>query len=248
MQGGTMTWQVRETAGTGTGEERQDFRERSERYCATRVLIVDDHRTLAELLSLSLQQEPDLDLVGCGTTAAEGLRLIDLHQPDVVLMDFSLPDQDGLCATRQILTSYPGIRVVMLTASTDPMLVVRAAAAGVCAFLPKSGGLAEILAALRTARPETMTVSPHLLAGLSPGARPQPDQQVVPPLTPREYAVLELLGHGYDSRRTARQLGITLNTCRGYVKSLLLKLGCHSQLEAVAKAHRLGLIGVAHRD
>jgi DNA-binding NarL/FixJ family response regulator len=211
----------------------------------TSVLIVDDHRTLADLLSLSLQQEPDLDLVGYGATAAEGLRLTGRHRPDVVVMDFSLPDQDGICATLEILAAYPQTRVVMLTASTDPMLVVRAAAAGVCAFLPKSGGLAEILTALRTPGSETMMVSPHLLTALDPG-RQDPGRQVVPQLTPREHAVLELLGHGYDSRRAARQLGITVNTCRGYVKSLLLKLGCHSQLEAVAEAHRLGLIGTGH--
>ena len=245
MQGGTVTVGAREhieiTGDRGQGAHTADSFTRND---VIRVLMVDDHRTLAELLALSLRPEPDLELVGCATTAAEARRLVGLHRPDAVLMDFSLPDQDGISTSREILAAYPKTRVVMLTAANDPQLVARAAAVGVCAFLPKSGGLAEILTALRTAGPGTMMVSPEVIVGLVPGAR-KSDEQVVPRLTPREYAVLEMLGRGYDSRHISRLLGITLNTCRGYVKSVLLKLGCHSQLEAVAKAHRLGLIGEA---
>lgn len=215
---------------------------------AVRVVIVDDHRTLAELLAVSLRHEPGLELVGHAPTVAEGLRLVRDEDPDVVLMDFSLPDGDGIAATREVRAARPETRVVMLTAATDPQLVARAATAGVCAFLPKTGGLDEILTALRTARSGSMVVAPELIAGLLPSTRRDPDAQIVPRLTPREQAVLELLGHGYDARRAARHLGITLNTCRGYVKSLLLKLGCHSQLEAVATAHRMGLITAVRAD
>jgi DNA-binding NarL/FixJ family response regulator len=212
-----------------------------------RVLLVDDHRTLAELLAVSLRYEPDLELVGHAETTAEGLRLADELRPDVVLMDYSLPDGDGVSTTRELLAANPCVRVVMLTAAKEPQLVARAATAGVCAFLTKTGGLDEILSALRTARPGAMVLAPELVANLLPATR-SADEQIVPRLTPREQAVLELLGRGYDARRAARQLGISLNTCRGYVKTLLHKLGCHSQLEAVAAAHRLGLIGAVRAE
>jgi DNA-binding NarL/FixJ family response regulator len=210
-----------------------------------RVLIVDDHTMLAELLSTSLQFEQDLELVGHATTAAEGLSLVGLRRPDVILMDLSLPDQDGIATSRKILSTYPEIRIIMLTASTDPQAVSSAAAAGICAFLPKSGGVSDILLALRTARQGSMMLSTQIIAGMSSGAT-QSEGQVVPRLTPREQEVLELLGRGMDTRRVARQLGITPNTCRGYIKSLLLKLGAHSQLEAVARAHELRLIDSPH--
>ena len=213
-----------------------------------RVVMVDDHRTLAELLAVSLRHEPDLQLVGHAVTIAEGVELVRREEPDVVLMDYSLPDGDGIAATQEVRSACPDTRVVLLTAATDPHLVARAATAGACAFLAKTGGLEEILAALRTARDGSMVVAPELIAGLLPATRRDPDEQIVPRLTPREQAVLELLGRGYDARRVSRQLGITLNTCRGYVKSLLLKLGCHSQLEAVATAHRMGLIRAVRAD
>jgi DNA-binding NarL/FixJ family response regulator len=206
-----------------------------------RVLIIDDHTMLAELLSTSLQFEPDLDLVGHAATAAEGLTLVGMRRPDVVLMDLGLPDQDGIVTTRKILAAYPEIRVVMLTGSADPKAVSSAAAAGVCAFLPKNGGVRDILLALRTARQGSMMVAPQVIAGMSTDEALQ-EAPALPRLTPREQEVLEALGRGLDTRRMARHLGITPNTCRGYIKSLLLKLGCHSQLEAVARAHELRLI------
>ena len=134
----------------------------------------------------------------------------------------------------------------MLTATHDGSLISRAAAAGVCGFVAKTGAFGEVLSAIRTARSGSMVIDPTVLARLVPSQRKtaeeESDRMVAPLLTPREQEVLGLLGAGMDARAIARTLSISLHTCRGYVKSVLAKLDCHSQLEAVVAAGRLGLL------
>lgn len=212
----------------------------------TKVVIVDDHQTLVDLLRLALSAESDIDVVGTAGTAAEGLRLVDATKPDLVLMDFGLPDSDGVTTAAEVLVRQPATRVVMLTATHDGSLISRAAAAGVCGFVAKTGAFGEVLSAIRTARSGSMVIDPTVLARLVPSPRREAEEEqertVAPLLTPREQEVLGLLGAGMDARAIARTLSISLHTCRGYVKSVLAKLDCHSQLEAVVAAGRLGLL------
>jgi DNA-binding NarL/FixJ family response regulator len=210
-----------------------------------RVVVIDDHTTLAELLAMALGEQDDVECVGHAATAEAGLELVASTRPDVVLMDFGLPDMDGVRATARLLADNPDTRVVMLTAATDPHLIAQAAAAGASAFVPKSGGLAEVLTAIRNARSGNMVVDASLLGAILDAPRGGPRTAAgAPQLTPREREVLQLLGLGLDVRRAAKKLGISMHTCRGHVKSLLAKFGCHSQLEAVVAATRLGLIDV----
>ena len=116
------------------------------------VLVVDDHDTFAELLVGALDREVDLVCVGHATTGGEGVAMVDRLGPDVVLMDIQLPDMDGFAATEQILAADGTVRVVMLTAHASAHLVARAARAGACAFLHKTGHLSDVLTTVRTAR------------------------------------------------------------------------------------------------
>jgi DNA-binding NarL/FixJ family response regulator len=205
-----------------------------------RLLVVDDHRTIADLLAVALQHETDIEFVGHAGTARQGIELAAALQPDVVLMDFVLPDIDGLQATAEIVAEHPRTRVILLTASSEPRLIAQAAAVGACAFVPKSAGLEVLLDAVRGARQGAMVVDPGLLGALADLAegtvrRAGESSQASVSLTGRER---EVLGVGGVSRR----LGISQHTCRGYVKSVLSKLGCHSQLQAVVVATRLGLL------
>jgi DNA-binding NarL/FixJ family response regulator len=210
-----------------------------------RVIIVDDHTTLAQLLEAALRDQPDIECVGYATSGEAGLALADEMSPDVVVMDHGLPGMDGVEATARLRISHPQTRVIMLTAAANPHLVARAAAAGICAFVPKNGGLDELLTAIRGARQGAMVVSTSVLAGLASGTSARDSTTPPPVLTPRERDVLELLALGLDASRVARRLGISLHTCRSYLKSLMAKLDSHSQLEAVVTATRLGLLGIA---
>lgn len=209
----------------------------------TTVLVIDDHLTFAELLTAALDREPDLVSVGHATTASEGVALSHQLQPDLVVMDVKLPDGDGFSATSAILQSHPQARVIVLTAHATAEVLERAAKAGACGFLPKDGSLASMLQTLRHARQGSLVVDPALMASLTSHRRQlEAEHRHVPALTPREQVVLELMGEGKDVRTMAKELNLSPLTCRGYVKTLLSKLGAHSQLEAVAIASRLRLI------
>jgi DNA-binding NarL/FixJ family response regulator len=206
-----------------------------------KVVIVDDHKTFAELFARALEQEPGVTCVGTATTAEEAHVMVRVLDPDVVVMDVQLGSADGIELTRELVEATPELRVVVLTAHAGGDLMHRAAAAGACSLLPKDGSLDEVLGTLRTARTGGFTVHPRLLKVLM-------EQREVPrcdstQLTDREAEVLRALGAGHSVRQIARLLTISEHTARGHVKRVLTKLDAHTQLEAVATAHRRGLLG-----
>jgi DNA-binding NarL/FixJ family response regulator len=207
---------------------------------ALRVLIVDDHQTFAELLSYALSTEPDLQCIGTAGSGAEGVAMAQDLQPDILVMDIEMPRQDGLTAARRIREVSPHTIIAVVTAHRDPDWVVRATQAGASAFIPKNGSLAEMLDVLRRARQGGMLVAPSAFAvGTAASAS---SSRAAPALTQRERDVLACLGRGMAPKAISRVLGISINTCRGYVKSLLSKLEVNSQLEAVVKAQELGML------
>lgn len=216
----------------------------------TTVMVVDDHRTFTDLMLLALHDVDDLQCVGAAHDRASALELAAMTSPDVVLMDVELGDEDGLEVAEQLVAARPGLRVVVLTAhAQDVSIVRRAAGSGACALLPKDGSLPELLHHLRTARPGGMVVQRDMLqAMVAPGRPPTTPtrhgstKSPFTALTARENHVLALLARGYDVRRIAGELQISVHTCRGYVKSVLAKLGAHSQLEAVVIANTHGLV------
>ena len=209
-----------------------------------RVLVVDDHRTFAELLTQAIDREPDLVSVGHATTGAGGVSMFALLRPDVVLMDLQLPDIDGFVATAQIVAMSPGVRVIMLSAHATATVVDKAVTSGACGFLPKDGHFADMLTTIRTARPGALAVDPALVTRLidKPAAAPP---TLARPLSQRELSVLIHMADGRDVTSIAQEMSISSHTCRGHVKSVLSKLGAHSQLEAVIIAVRIGLIQIS---
>lgn len=208
----------------------------------TRVMVVDDHVTFAELLANALDREPDLKSVGHATTAAAGVELFRTLRPELVLMDLELPDATGLEATRRIMAIDPLARVVILTAHARPDFAGDALLAGACGFLSKDGTLADMLEAIRTAAPGRLAVDPDLMIHLIAEATAPPPATVR--LSERQLDVLTLLAQGEDVRHIAKQLNISSSTCRSYVQTILTKLKAHSQLEAVIIAAQLGLVTI----
>ena len=206
-----------------------------------RVLVVDDHQTFAELLSRALDAESDLECVGHAQDSSEALAAVARLHPDVVLMDVHLPDRDGIRTTAELVRRHPDLKILILTAHASLADIERAATSGACGFLAKDGSLADVLHGLRTARRGSLILPDGLLSRLSAvGERHTTMRQWH--LTPRELEVLRLLGLGRDPRSIAKELGVSLHTCRGYVKAVLAKLGVHSQLEAVVLGTRTGLL------
>ncbi|WP_245887677.1 response regulator [Geodermatophilus tzadiensis] len=208
------------------------------------VLVVDDHRTFAELLAGALEASGMVSL-GIASSAAQAVAMARDLQPDVVVMDIEMPHQDGLAATRRVREVAPGAVVAVVTAHRDPDWVVRAAQAGASAFVPKDGSLAEMIDVLSRVQPGQMLVAPSTFAGGAPRVPSSAADR--PQLTRREQEVLDCLGRGMPVKGIARVLGISVETCRGYVKALHAKLGVRSQLEAVVRAQELGMLGPGGR-
>jgi DNA-binding NarL/FixJ family response regulator len=214
----------------------------------TRVLIVDDHLAFSGAIEIAINAQADMISVGDAASVAAALETVRRRTPDVVLMDVHLPDGDGIAATKEIVELGLGTRVLILTAHTDVEVMARAASAGACGFLPKESSVGAVLRAIRAAGEGQMVVDGSTLAAIlgrlhKPAAAASDPLPSAPALTPREHHVLDLMGEGLDPHAIAGELGISLNTCRGYQKSILAKLGAHSQLEAVVVASRRGLIG-----
>jgi DNA-binding NarL/FixJ family response regulator len=205
-----------------------------------RVLCVEDQRTLADALRLAVTAEPDLHCIGTARTVDEALSLMADDPPDVVLMDVLLPGGcDGIEGTRRVKAARPSATVLILTAVPSLDLVARAAAAGADGFLVKDAPLDAVLDQVRSAPTNEMRLDVTTVLAMTP--RNQGAQPAVR-LTPRETEVLGFLLEGVTVQAMAPRLGISVNTCREYVRSLLAKLGAHSQLEAVAAARRAGVI------
>lgn len=210
-----------------------------------RVLVVDDHRTFADLLSGALNAS-GMDCVGTANSAAQGVTMAGALTPDIVVMDIQMPREDGLSATRRIHEVSPNSVLAVVTAHRDPDRVVRAAQAGASAFIPEDGSLAEMLDVPGRFRAGQMLVAPSTFTGgrTDPASATVP-RETAPDLTRREQHVRDWLGRGMQVKAIARVLGITQETCRCYVKWLHVTLGARSQLEAVVKAQHLGLLGLA---
>lgn len=208
-----------------------------------RVLVVDDHRTFAELLAVAIGGEDDLECVGTAADADEAVRKVMDLEPDVVVVDIEMPRQNGLAVTRRIRELRENTIVIVVTAHQDPAWIVRATQAGATGFVPKNGSLTELLDAVRHARLGGVVVAPSALGGATAAAGPvESGSSDSVHLTTREHDVLACLAKGMAPKSIARVLGISVHTCRGYVKSVLNKLEASSQLEAVVTAQRLGLV------
>jgi DNA-binding NarL/FixJ family response regulator len=207
-----------------------------------RVLVVDDQRVVGEALALAMAVESDLECVGVVTGVEDALALVVEAQPDVVLMDLTMPGVNGIEGTRRVKQARPATAVLVLTGNATPDSLASAAEAGAAGFLQKDASYADILAAVRAPATGQMLVDPSTLSALRRRNAPSTGDDTPSTQTPRDPAPLELMGEGHDPRAIAERLHVSIHTTRGYVKSILSKLGVHSQLEAVVFAAKSGLL------
>jgi hypothetical protein len=209
-----------------------------------RVLVVDDHRTIAELLGAMIRSQPDLDCVANLYSADEAETYVNSADvpPDVAIVDVDMPGRDGLALASTLSESHPQMRVIIMTSHATPEIFARATAAGAAAFIPKESALDDILDAVRFSRRGSMWAPTELLRTLGQTQSAATSGVSDSGLTKRELEVLTLLSEGFSVQQISRRLGLSVHTTRGYVKTLLVKLEAHSQLEAVLVAARRGLI------
>jgi DNA-binding NarL/FixJ family response regulator len=211
---------------------------------AIRLVIVDDHRVFAQGLQAMFSAEPDFEPVIAISDPQCALAVVRAQHADVVLMDIQLGCVSGIDLTAQLGALPAPPCVVVLTGYADLANAIAAVQAGAVGFVPKHAAAEHVVAAVRTAVAGGSWMPAALLSKAIAGAQhgqPAPVHQLIGQLTAREREVLALMVSGLDRQGISARLSQSPNTVRTHIRNVMVKLGCHSALEAVAIALRAGL-------
>ncbi len=210
-----------------------------------RLMLADDHRMLREGLSRSMT-EHGFDVVGEARDGVEAVNMAYSLNPDVILMDVTMPEMDGVEACRQVRAAVPGTRIVMLTMHADQEVLANAIRAGACGYLVKDCSTEEIASAVRMAANGDTALSPQLAASMLDEVRkldmaPSREERVV---TKREEEVLQLIADGCSTSEVADQMYISQKTVKNHLASIYQKLDARDRTQAVLQAVRMGIVSL----
>jgi len=200
-----------------------------------RIMMVDDHPLFRVGVAAVLATHSDMELVVECQDAEDAIRQFRKFQPDVTLMDLQLPGRSGLDAIRAIRGEYPSARIIVLTTFQGDVQATRALRAGAAGYLLKSTLRKDLLAAIRHVFKGHRYV-PMEVASVVADCAADND------LTMRELQVLSQLAGGYGNKRIATNMGVSLETVKSHIKSILAKIEAKDRTEAVAIAMRRGYI------
>jgi two-component system response regulator DegU len=212
-----------------------------------RLMLADDHRMLREGLRRSMVDQ-GFDVVGEAGNGDEAVRMADQLRPDVILMDVTMPEMDGVEATRQVRASLPNTRVVMLTMHADQEVLAAAIRAGASGYLVKDCSTTEIASAVRMAVSGETALSPQLAASMlhevrrldADSSMGSADEERV--ITRREEEVLQLIADGCSTPEVAERLYISQKTVKNHLASIYQKLDARDRTQAVLQAVRMGIV------
>lgn len=209
-----------------------------------KVLIADDHTIVRSGVRLLLDAEPDIEVVGEALDGVEAVELVELRQPDVVLMDITMPGMDGMEATRHIKAEWPEINVLVLTMHRRDEYFFEMLKAGASGYVLKGAETNELIHAVRTVSRGEVFLYPTMtrklvqdyLERVTGGSEPNDV------LTSREQQILSLLAEGYSNKEIAERLVISPSTVYTHRSSLMEKLDLTSRHELIKYARRHGLL------
>ena len=200
-----------------------------------RVILADDHPVVRDGLAAIVNQQPDMEVVAEAGDGEEAIALYGRHRPDVMVLDLRMPRLDGVAVVQRVLEAHPKACLLIMTTYDGDEDIFRSLSQGAKGYLLKDAPRQEILSAVRAVaagRPYTS----------SSVAAKAVRRMAKPSLTQRELSVLELVAQGRSNKDIARRLEITEGTAKTHVKAILAKLDAMSRTEAVAVAHKRGLI------
>jgi DNA-binding NarL/FixJ family response regulator len=209
-----------------------------------RLMLADDHRMLREGLRRSMTEQ-GFDVVGEAQDGEEAVQLAHELEPDVILMDVTMPEMDGIEATKHIREARHDARIVMLTMHADQDVLAAAIRAGASGYLVKDCSTEEIATAVRLAHSGETALSPQLAASMLDEVRKldqpsAPDEERV--VTNREEEVLQLIADGCSTTEVAERLFISQKTVKNHLASIYQKLDARDRTQAVLQAVRMGIV------
>jgi len=209
-----------------------------------RVFLVDDHIIFTDSLQVLLETRPEYEVVGKARDCTSAIEAVKECQPDIVLMDISMPDMSGIEATRQILEALPQAKVMALTMHKEEPFVTSFFQAGGSAYLVKDSDAKCLFTAIGAASRGERYLSPSLPSRhIADYLHGEPERRP-PRLSPRELEVLRLIAEGKGRREVSKLLRISVRTLDTHRTNIMLKLGCRSTAELVHYALRANLLVV----
>ncbi len=208
------------------------------------ILVIDDHVLFRDGLISLFQSTSDFRVVDQAGTVSEGVEKAFHHRPDIILMDFSLPDGTGLDATRIILDEMPECKIVFLTVFETDENLLKAIRLGAKGYMLKNISSSSLLASLRALAKGEIAMSRKMMTRLVEFSRATPlppADDLLAKLSPRELDILAALQEGASNTQIARQLYLSENTVKHHIHSILEKLGVENRRQAGVLAKQLGL-------
>jgi NarL family two-component system response regulator LiaR len=214
----------------------------------TRIVLADDHPLLRQALKDVLQKESTFEIVGEAGEGEEAVKLAAELTPDVVIMDISMPNLDGLQATQQIKATCPNVAVLVLTVHTDDECILEILKAGAAGYLIKSAFGDEVIHAVRAVATGDMVLSAPIGERLLKQAARFPTRPVLleagEKLSARELEVLKLTARGLSNKDVASALNIKERTVKGHLADIFSKLRVASRTEAVIAGLQVGFLSL----
>jgi DNA-binding NarL/FixJ family response regulator len=207
-----------------------------------RVLIADDHGIVRSGLRMLIDRQPDMEVVAEADDGVAALESSQAHQPDVAVLDVSMPRMTGLQAAREIRSHVPGTRVLLLSMHDDERYFLEGLASGASGYVLKRAADTDLIGAVRTVAGGRTFLSGdaqrELMDEWVEGGRAEPDD----PLTPRELEVVKLIAEAYTNRQIAETLKVSEKTVESHRANVLSKLEMRDRVELVRYAIRRGLV------
>jgi DNA-binding NarL/FixJ family response regulator len=215
-----------------------------------RVLLADDHPLFRDGLMSMLNSESDIEVIGQASNGEEAIRMAEQLQPDIILMDVSMPEKNGIEATREISRTSPHVGILILTMFEDDATVFSAMRAGARGYLLKGASKEEIVRALLAVGGGeaifSAAIARRMMFYFDTIMMQKPAAPLFPELTEREREILEWIARGQQNAEIARKLGVALKTVRNHVSNILNKLQVVDRAQAILVAREAGL-GVTER-
>jgi two-component system, NarL family, response regulator NreC len=207
------------------------------------VIIADDHAIVRAGMRALIDSDPDLELVGEAVGGVEAIDLVQQLAPDVLVLDLSMPDLDGIAVTRQLKTGGSTVKILILTVHEDEGLLREAIKSGASGYILKHAAEAELIQAIKAIITDTIYVDPIMMRALliEPQGKPL-SPTLVRQLTPRELEILQRIAYGYTNRQISEELMISIRTVEGHRANIMDKLNLRSRVELVRYAKRHHLI------
>lgn len=211
-----------------------------------KVMIVDDHDMVRMGLKTYLLLDPGFDVIAEASNGQEAVQLIDqgleYGMPDIILMDLMMPVMNGAEATKELLSRYPALKIVILTSFLEDDLVVQAVEAGAVSYVLKTVSAEELIYALQGANRGMPVMTGDVSQALTRGLRQRTVQADNSGMTEREKEVLLLIAEGKTNKDIAEELHISIKTVKTHVSNLLMKCELDDRTQLAIYAHRQGWV------